>query len=277
MSFTSYFDRESYLKFMDEETDDVFRKSLVNTRPFEFNDENRSRIIERFTLSNTVWLQDLELIDYLYTSLQHCDKQRFKEDNEDLIENIIEMKVTIEILEYFESKGQFSFKPIENSETFEKNKNNVDVCRWILSHCGISENFAKNNPFKDWFSRIIEGSDVEVVSFILKEVANTVVTFDTHCCFLHIDISKDMLKFVILNPQIRNMFMIKISFLDYERLSQNKMENEIITDEDCTRFHGDGIILSILKSGKRKYTDVLDELMNIYGHYNIVDIKSKQR
>ena len=284
----------------------------INIRPCEFNDENRRSILECFTLGNVVWLQDMELIDYVYTSLQYCEQysqyeNRFQEDNENLTKELIEMGVTIEILEYFDSKGRQNgfnyFKPIEHWKTFEKNKNNVAVCKWIVSRCGVSEHFEKTleSSFKKCFSSIVDGGDVDVVEFILEDIAPTAISFDTYSCFLNlarVD-NKDMLKYLLINPRIRNMFMTKISYLDYEGLLKSKknMKDEFITYEDFIRFGGDDIIYSIItktwkKTSKyvdilkpnsncfpqpsaptqpvtRKYADVLNELMIVYRQYMI--------
>jgi hypothetical protein len=108
----------------------------IDTHPFEFNENNRARIIELFDLYLAVQLNDITLIDYVYTSIQQCDPVRFEKETYFVKDALIETKVTIEILEYFKAKDGY-LKPICESTTFAENINNIKVCRWILENCGI--------------------------------------------------------------------------------------------------------------------------------------------
>src|SRR5437870_590853 len=71
---------------------DAYYASL-DKQPFEFNEENRSRIIELFDLQTSIRLHDLKLLDYVYTSLQKCDPERFKEEDELIMDDLINMSV----------------------------------------------------------------------------------------------------------------------------------------------------------------------------------------
>jgi hypothetical protein len=76
------------------------------------------------------------------------------------------------------------------------------------------------------------------------------------------------MKYLIINPRLRNMIMIQIDYLDFEGLDRCKkqMNDVFITAEDLNRLDGDSLIYSILQIGKKKYFDVLNELLIFYGY-----------
>lgn len=145
--------------------------TTIEKRPFEFNEENRTRIIELFDLYLAVQLNDIPLIDYVYTSLQQCDPKRFEEETFFVKDALIETKITIEVLEYFKAKGGY-LKPICESTTFAENINNIEVCRWILKNCGINREAVESTIY--FLQLHFDEIDKDFSIFLKDEVKLTV-------------------------------------------------------------------------------------------------------
>ena len=277
---------DDYVDEYDYYLDDDEDLANIDTHPFEFSEENRSKIVELFTLEKAIRTKQLDLIDYVFTSLQKNDPARFTEESEWIKENLIEMPVTIEILEYFKSKSESCnyFHPIQESGTFHSNMNDIDVCRWIVENCGIGEKFY-TFPFhlEYLFGDIINNGSVDFLRFFLREVYSfeTMFSFSSSIRIFNDAYKaghKDMLKYLLINPKMRNLLLIKFSSDDYlwlrypHRVTGEPylMEHEVLSDEEIAKYDGDEIIKNVTREGIRLFGDVLDALLKIYGYEEIL-------